>query len=170
MSPQAAPDGPSRTVRIAITWLVLGTLVFLAMQAWLSHQERTRFHAVGGVITLKRAPDGHYHWPGRINGAPVVFMVDTGATRTALPPDLASDAGVTLLGKSRSNTAGGEVVVQDALADLELQGGLRAEKLRVGVLPRLDTPLLGMDVLGRLSITQRDGEMRIELPGRSRAP
>ena len=31
----------------------------------------------------------------------------------------------------------------------------------MGVLQQLGTPLLGMDVLGKLAITQRDGEMRV---------
>ncbi len=165
------PQGPSRTLRIVIVWLVLATWVFLGFQAWLAQRDRTRFSASGGVVTLKRSPDGHYHWPGKVNGVPVMFMVDTGATRTALPPDVAERAGLKSVGKSRSSTAGGDVVVTDMLADVSLQGdgtgrsaALTAQRLRVGVLQQLDTPLLGMDVLSKLSITQQQGEMRITLP------
>lgn len=154
-------DGPSRTLRIVIVWLVLATALFLGFQWWLAQRDRANFSLDNGVVTLKRSADGHYHWPGRVNGVAVDFLVDTGATRTALPPSVAERAGLKVLGKSRSSTAGGEVVVIDALADIELQGGARVERLRVGVLQQLGTPLLGMDVLGKLAMTQRDGEMRV---------
>ncbi len=152
---------PPRTLRIVIVWMVLATLLFLGFQWWLSQQQRARFSVADGVVTLQRSPDGHYHWPGNVNGVKVDFLVDTGATRTALPPDIARAAGLQGVGKSRSSTAGGDVEVIDVLADIQLQGGTRAERLRVGVLQKLDTPLLGMDVLGKLAITQQGGEMRI---------
>jgi aspartyl protease family protein len=48
--------------------------------------------------------------------------------------------------------------------DLSLQGGVKAQRLRVVALPGLsERPLLGMDVLGRLQWQQRDGVLRIEL-------
>jgi aspartyl protease family protein len=48
-------------------------------------------------------------------------------------------------------------------ADIELRGGIRAQRLRVVALQGLDDrPLLGMDVLGRLRWTQVDGVLRIE--------
>ena len=153
--------GPPRTLRIVIVWMVLATLLFLGFQWWLSQQQRARFSVADGVVTLQRSRDGHFHWPGNVNGVNVDFLVDTGATRTALPPDVARLAGLQGVGKSRSSTAGGDVDVIDVLADIQLQGGTRAERLRVGVLQKLDTPLLGMDVLGKLAITQQGGEMRI---------
>ena len=66
-------------------------------------------------------------------------------------------------GTVRSSTAGGEVVGQVMRADLELDGGVRAERIRVVALPRLRDPLLGMDVLGRLRWQQQDGSLRIDL-------
>jgi aspartyl protease family protein len=51
-----------------------------------------------------------------------------------------------------------------ARADVRLQGGVVADGLQVGVLPALQTPLLGMDVLHRLKMTQQDGKLRLEAP------
>ena len=70
----------------------------------------------------------------------------------------------------RSRTAGGDVTGVVVRADLELDGGVRVERLRMVALPRLDHPLLGMDVLGRLRWQQQDGALRIDLgaPERSR--
>ena len=61
-------------------------------------------------------------------------------------------------------TAGGSVQGQVVLADLELEGGVRAERLRAVALPGLSTPLLGMDVLGRLHWRQVDGVLKFEKP------
>lgn len=47
-------------------------------------------------------------------------------------------------------------------ADIALDGGVRADRLTVTVLPDLAAPLLGMDVLGRLHFSQKPGELRIE--------
>ena len=64
------------------------------------------------------------------------------------------------------NTAGGIAHGQETRADITLQGGVHAERLRITALPGLDAPLLGMNVLGRLHWRQRDGLLTIE-PGPS---
>jgi len=154
-----------RTLKITIVWLVIGTAVFLAVQAWQAQQKQSQFHAGAGVIELKRASDGHFHWPGRLNGVAVDFLVDTGATSTALPQALAEQAGLTSEGNTQSSTAGGTVRGWVARADIELDGGVSAQRLRVTVLPRLDGPLLGMDVLSKMRFSQQGGVLRFE-PGR----
>jgi aspartyl protease family protein len=156
----------SSTFKITIAWLVLGTLLFVGFQAWTNHEERTRFSMAGGVITLERARDGHFHWPGRLSGVQVDFLVDTGATSTAIPAALAQRAGLSTSGSVRSNTAGGTVTGTLGVADVELDGGVTAQRLRVAVLPDLKTPLLGMDVLSKLRITQEGQRMRIAAPAR----
>jgi aspartyl protease family protein len=152
----------SRSFKLATVWLVVGVAVFLAVQAIQSQQRRSLFSSSGGVIELRRAADGHYHWPGTVNGVAVDFMIDTGATTTALPRALAERAGLASDGAIRSATAGGEVVGQAARADLALEGGVRLQGARVTVLPALDAPLLGMDVLSRLHWSQQGGVLRME--------
>jgi aspartyl protease family protein len=153
-----------RTLKLATVWLLIGTAVFLAVQALQSQQQRMRFAAADGVIELARAPDGHFHWPGEVNGVRVEFLVDTGATSTALPQRLAERAGLAAEGRVSSMTAGGVAQGYTARADVALDGGVRAERLRVMVLPALEAPLLGMDVLSRLRFSQHGGRLRIE-PG-----
>ena len=106
--------------------------------------------------------DGHYHWPGRVNGVAVEFLVDTGATATALPLALAGRAGLEGEGRVRSSTAGGEVKGTLSRADIELDGGIQVQRLRVTVLPALAAPLLGMDVLSKMRWSQHDGVLRLE--------
>lgn len=143
-------------------WLVLGTAVFLGVQAWQNQRQQSRFSVQGGVIELRRGDDGHFHWPGRVNGVAVEFLVDTGATRTALPQTLAQSAGLVREGTVQSSTAGGTVQGWTGRGDLQLQGGVQVQRLPITVLPALGSPLLGMDVLGRLRFSQTDGVLRIQ--------
>ncbi len=157
-----------RTVKVVTVWLLLGVLVFLSIQWWQHDRQKTRFQLDGGVIEIRRGADGHYHWPGSINGRAVDFLIDTGATGTAISAALARELELESIGPVRSNTAGGVVTGQLVRADVALQGGVSAQRLRVVALPGLDDrPLLGMDVLGRLRWQQRDGVLRIELGGSS---
>ena len=152
------------TFKLVTVWLVAGLAVFLAIQWWQHRAEQMRFQADAGVIEIRRGADGHYHWPGRVNGHKVDFLVDTGATGTAISAALAHQLKLAPIGEVHSSTAGGVVKGQLVRADLQLDGGVRAHKLPVVALPALDEhPLLGMDVLGRLRWQQRDGVLRIEI-------
>jgi len=156
-------DLPS-TFKLVTVWLVLGVALFLGVQAFQAEQQRSRFSSNAGVVELQRGPDGHFHWPGRVNGVAVDFVVDTGATSTALPQALAERAGVVAEGRMTSDTAGGAVEGRIARADVVLDGGVRAERLRVVVLPQLSVPLLGMDLLSKMRFSQHGGTLRIEPP------
>ena len=153
-----------RTVKVVTVWLLLGLLVFLGIQWWQHRAQQTRFELDGDVIEIRRGSDGHYHWPGSINGRAVDFLIDTGATGTAISATLARELGLESDGPVQSSTAGGVVTGQRVRADVLLKGGVAARRLRMVALPGLeDRPLLGMDVLGRLRWQQRDGVLRIEL-------
>ena len=153
-----------RTFKVVTIWLLFGVLVFVGIQWFLREQQQMRFRAEGDIIEIRRGPDGHYHWPGTINGRSVDFLIDTGATGTAISAALARELDLQSIGQVQSSTAGGPVTGQVVRADVMLQGGVRAERLRLVALPQLtDRPLLGMDVLGRLHWQQRDGVMRIDL-------
>ena len=157
-------DELPRTFKVVTIWLLLGVLVFVGIQWFQREQQQMRFRAEGDIIEIRRGPDGHYHWPGTINGRSVDFLVDTGATGTAISAALARELDLQPIGQVQSSTAGGPVTGQVVRADVILQGGVRAERLRLVALPALaDRPLLGMDVLGRLHWQQRDGVMRIDL-------
>jgi aspartyl protease family protein len=159
----------TRPYRLVVVWLLIGTAVFLGVQAVQerSRRERIVFDEASGAVELRRGRDGHYHWPGTLNGVGVDFLVDTGATATAIPRPLAERLGLREEGGTLSSTAGGVVDARFARANIALQGGPRVEQARVTVLSRLEAPLLGMDVLSKLRFTQGDGVLRIE-PGHSR--
>jgi len=153
-----------QSLKFATVWLLLGALVFVAYQ-WRRHEAlQASFTTTGdGIVEIRRGDDGHYHWPGQLNGSSVDFLVDTGASGVAIPAALAERLHLPSEGTVRSSTAGGSVTGIVVRADLTLEGGVRAERLRMVALPRLARPLLGMDVLGRLHWQQRDGVLRVDL-------
>lgn len=151
------------SIKVITVWLVVGMVIFLGIQAWQHQASQTRFQVDGGVIEIQRSPDGHYHWPGSINGRAVDFLIDTGATGTAMSAAMARELGLTVVGTVQSMTAGGVVPGTVVLGDVVLQGGVQADRLRITALQGLgERPLLGMDVLGKLRWTQAQGVLRID--------
>ncbi len=154
-----------RTLKIATVWLLVGTLLFLLVQAWQRQQQAMQFSVEAGVIEIRRAGDGHFHWAGTVDGVAVDFLVDTGATSTAIPARLARRLGLQPVGQVRVQTAAGTVSAQVVVVDLSLAGGVQAQRLRVLALDGLgERPLLGMDVLGRLQWQQAEGVLRVQPP------
>ena len=47
--------------------------------------------APGSELVLKRSRNGHYFFPGTINGQPVTFLLDTGATLVSVPAHLSEE-------------------------------------------------------------------------------
>lgn len=117
-------------------------------------------------LTLERNRAGHFRAPGEINGEPVTFLLDTGATYVAVPAGLADRLA---LERGRSvwfNTANGRV--QGSLVELDSVslGGIRMRHVQGSVSPNMqdDTVLLGMSFLRHLAIEIREGKMVLTLP------
>lgn len=157
-----------RVLKTVTVFAVVFTIVFVAVLAWERQQTKPRFTVDGQTVVLRRAADGHYHWPGRIGTRAVDFLVDTGASGSAIPLPLARELGLPELADITSHTAAGPVQGRVVLAELQLEGGVRAERLRIVALPGLSTPLLGMDVLGRLRWRQDADGLTFELGGAAR--
>ena len=164
MSNRRGPAGDLPAgLKIATVWMLLGLAVYFGVAAWQAQQQRARFTVAGTEVRIQRAADGHYHWPGRVEGHAVDFLVDTGASGTTLPLALARQLGLRELGPVQTQTAGGPVRGVVVQGTLELQGGVRVERLPMVALPDLAKPLLGMDVLGRLGWRQQDGVLHLDL-------
>lgn len=104
---------------------------------------------------VRKAADGHFWAEGEVNGEPVKFLVDTGATAVALTPHDAERLGFRtrdLTYSYRVTTAGGHSrAAAVTLASVSV-GGARLDDVGALVIEKgLDTSLLGMSYLGRLS-------------------
>jgi len=115
----------------------------------------------GNRIELPRAPDGHYYLEANVNGAPIKFVVDTGATGIVLSMADARTAGFTpedLVFLGSANTANGVVRTAPVSLNSFEVGALRDTGLRAVVNEGdLDESLLGMTYLQRFSSMEISG-------------
>jgi aspartyl protease family protein len=106
------------------------------------------------AAVLKGA-DGHFWAEGQVNGEPVRFLVDTGATAVALTPQDAERLGFRpqdLDYSYRVTTAGGRSRAAAVTLSSVSVDGARLDDVRALVIEKgLDTSLLGMSYLGRLA-------------------
>jgi len=136
----------------------------LFFHQWLERDHNPNPHPLSlqgadGVVevTLRRNRAGHYVASGKINGEPVRFLIDTGATEVALSLDLAQRLDLRLGPEGTSHTANGITRAWPTrLARVEL-GDLVAHGVRASVLPNMpdDEVLLGMSFLKPLELIQR---------------
>lgn len=116
-----------------------------------------------GSLLIPRAPDGHYYVSGTINGFPITFMVDTGATYTAIPGSLARNCGLRVGRVGITNTAAGIATGTLSTENVVTLGTFELNKVTISTTERLHAPLLGMDILGRFKITQNNGIMALSM-------
>jgi aspartyl protease family protein len=128
--------------------------------------QRGQTHSSGGSgssaqsITLAAGADGHFMAEGRINGGPIRFLVDTGASAIAIP---ASDADRLRIdyrkGRlSTTRTAGGPITVYLVTLDTVRVGGIELQNVEAIVIEHgLPVALLGNSFLSRVNM-RREGE------------
>lgn len=120
-----------------------------------------------GVLELRRARDGHFHMTAEVNGAPVRFLVDTGASGLVLTLDDAERAGIDVASldfSRRAQTANGTAAVAPVrLRTLDAAGrSARGVPALVGG-DGLFASLMGMDWLGGYRRVVVEGDrMRLE--------
>ena len=168
-------DLPSRIGRLMLflAWIVGLAILMLAFQRFMDQGQHPNqdidvsLDAAGRPqVILARNHVGHYLAPGRINGQPVIFLIDTGATDVALSLALAERLNLRLVPGSIARTANGDVQAWSALLDEVDLSGLVARRVRASVLPNLpgDQVLLGMSYLKRFVLLQREGTLTVRAP------
>ena len=80
------------TLGILAFWLVVMAALYLVMDR--VRQPRAAVQAADGTLVIPRGSDGHFHVAGSINGQPVRFLVDTGASLVVVTEALAQRAGL----------------------------------------------------------------------------
>jgi aspartyl protease family protein len=113
---------------------------------------------------LAREPNGHFHAEALVNGQPVRFVVDTGASVVALTIDDARRIGIPvnpaafeIVGTGASGPVRGQPVTIDSV-DVE---GKRVTNLRGAVIEGLDVSLLGQSYLSRISSVSMTGDQMV---------
>jgi len=108
-----------------------------------------------GTLEIKRNPGGHFMAAGSVNGNPLTFVVDTGASGVVLGRGDAARAGVmvddaTFNGEAR--TAGGTIRVAH----------VRLARVRVGTIELPDVAGIILDVDGTLPLLGQSFLSRID--------
>lgn len=122
--------------------------------------------APGREIVLTAGPGGHFTTLGSINGRPVSFMVDTGATVIALGTGQADGIGLNWRAAPRiaTQTANGPVAAHAVTLDRVRVGEVEVTQVPAIVLPVvLPHALLGNSFLQRFQLMRTNDVMRLEL-------
>ena len=110
---------------------------------------------------LARAASGHFHTDALVNGKPVEFIVDTGATSVALSVADARRIGVDFdpdQFKIVGTGASGPVRGQEVRIERVSVDGKEVQTLRGVVLEGLEVSLLGQAYLSRISAVEMAGD------------
>ena len=106
-------------------------------------------------VRLQRQQDGQYHISGAINGEPVVFILDTGASMVSISRKIAHRAGLGCDQSAVFATASGKVQGCITRTKDVTFANYRLFDLDVAIMPSMDeTALLGMNALGKFDIRQ----------------
>ncbi len=149
---------PGQTARQALAWglIFVGTIAVAGLWQDVSRTVTPRAEVFeGGRIEIPVGPDGHYYLTVELNGEPVDFVVDTGATTIALNRDEARRIGIdvdNLAYSSQARTANGVVpTAQVRIRDVKIGDIHDSNIMAVVVDGDLGMPLLGMTYLSRFA-------------------
>ena len=171
---------PMRTMlRDASIWVAIGTTLILA------YSYRADFRMMGnrilgelvpdqalisasGEVTLRRGAGGHFRVTADVNGKPIRFLIDTGATLVALSPVDARTAGYDPDRLSYTvpiRTANGDTFAAPVRLDRITVGTIEAGNVKATVSRQgLEESLLGLSFLNRLSGYEFRGDTLILKP------
>jgi aspartyl protease family protein len=152
-------------MRTAAAWALIFVGVAAGYGLWTDIQTRIApmQAVVAGAVEMPRAEDGQYYATLTINGKPVQFLADTGATNMVLSRSDAQRVGVDMEGLrfiGQAMTANG--MVRTARVTLpQVDFGPFADRDVVAYVTDgdMDGSLLGMDYLGTFKLQIEGGKM-----------
>ena len=150
--------------KAAGAWVLIFVAVVFAAGLWADIRDETaprQSTGEGGRVEVLRGPGGGYDLVAEVNGAPVRFVVDTGASDLVLSHDDAERAGVDLDGlvyTGSARTANGAVQVAEVVLDEVRLGDVVDRGVRAAVTDGdLGQSLLGMRYLERFQRVSIEG-------------
>lgn len=165
-------DGVGKLVKMLMTWLAIFAGAFLffvyvdyddVKQRVSSELSRTAIVEADGTVRIPMRDDGHFWVEGQVNGVPVEFLVDTGATITTIDKTHADAANLSLMRgvSSQVQTANGTVRVEVGRAETLAVGPIVEDDIVIQVSPIPGVNVLGMNYLQSLDRWSREGRYLI---------
>lgn len=134
-------------------------------QAAVARPASDAYDDYGSEMVLTAGGNGHFTLEAEIDGTPIEFMVDTGATTVVLSPQDAARVGLDpnhLDYDAVFETGNGNTPVALVTLDELRIGDLSLEDVRAAVIPKpMSMSLLGMSALERLDGYEVDGDRMI---------
>ena len=152
----------AKLATLALAWVAIFAAGFVLFTfrdnfGWVA--QRLKAEAVGTPVEQGRetripmAIDGHFWVQAELNGKPVKFLIDSGATMTTIDRDTATRVGVDVSPRRDQfvRTGNGIIRVSSGRAD-ELQvGGIKRTDVGLQIAENDDLNVLGMNFLSSLS-------------------
>lgn len=114
-------------------------------------------------VRIPSGQGGHYFVGGFINGRPVTFMVDTGATMVAMSMPAAKRLGIDLRKATRGSTSTANGIAEAFIVNVDkvMVGGITVYQVAVTVVAGNypENVLLGNSFLGRIEMSEKAGVM-----------
>lgn len=156
-------------------WIVFLLLLTLFFNNWLERQHNPNDNVISATngdgaveVVLQRNRLGHYLAAGEINGRPVTFLLDTGATDVSIPQSLARHLDLHQGAPRRYQTANGTIVTYATRLDSVRLGDIVRHNVRAHINPGMQQGevLLGMSFLKHLEMVQRGSQLTLRhFPG-----
>ncbi|MBW0145161.1 retropepsin-like aspartic protease family protein [Sphingomicrobium clamense] len=165
-------DGVGKLVKMLMTWLAIfaGAFLFFVYVDYDDVKQRVSSELSGtaiveadGTVRIPMRDDGHFWVEGQVNGVPVEFLVDTGATITTIDKTHADAANLSLMRgvSSQVQTANGTVRVEVGRAETLAVGPIVEDDIVIQVSPIPGVNVLGMNYLQSLDRWSREGRYLI---------
>ncbi len=151
---------PWNFISVLVIWIAIFSAVFSYFNA---RQGPTIAVAkegkLQGEVVIPRSPDGHYYVRGSINGYPIDFMVDTGASIVSVSKEFSRVANLPNGAPANFSTAGGVVTGEIISGQMVEAGGIAVNGLSVSIGMHGSMALLGQNFLRRIDVIQSNDKM-----------
>lgn len=157
-----------------VTALAIWIALFAASYLYFESRERPivaiATETIRGEVLIPRSPDGHYYVRGAINGHPINFMVDTGASNVSISAETALAAKLQHGTPAQFETAGGKVPGAIVKGQTIMAGGIVVKGINVAVGIQDETALLGQNFLRRVEVIQSGDQMTLRIKSNQVSP
>jgi aspartyl protease family protein len=152
----------AKLLTMALAWVAIfgaGFVLFTFRDDFSWVAQRLKSEALGTPVALGQetripmAIDGHFWVEASVNGEPVKFLVDSGATMTTIDRATAGRAGVTVAPRRDQyvRTGNGIIRVASGRADKIAVGGIERNDIGVQIADHDNLNVLGMNFLSSLT-------------------